>query len=626
MLLPKTSIPRWIIIVMDLFLSLLSLFFAYLIRFDLKADTALFQQEWEILSKSIGFYFLVKFVVFYLFKIHKGLIRHTSTADFRRLFFAILTTSIVYFVGGLVRLYFMDGFFLFPMSVLLIEFLASIMALVGARFFIKLMYLESIKIKNSDERILIYGAGISGLITKRTIEKDQRISYQIIGFVDDNKKMSGSRLEGLAIFHSSKLETLIKDEGVTQLIIAIQDPSEENKKRIIDVCLNNNVTVQQVPNPKSWINGEFSTKQISKIKIEDLLGRKPIVLDEQKISSELNNKTILVTGAAGSIGSGMVLQIAKYQPLKVVLLDQAESPMYDIQNQLLTQFPDLIFEVVIGDIRNYERMERVFEYYRPEYVFHAAAYKHVPLMETYNVSEALINNIIGTYHLAQIAKAFKVNKFILVSTDKAVNPTSVMGASKYLAEVICRGLQLRSKTDFVITRFGNVLGSSGSVIPKFREQIAAGGPVTLTHPEMTRYFMSIPEAAQLVMQASLMGKSGQIYVLDMGESVKIVDLASDMIKLSGFERDDIKIKFTGLRPGEKLYEELLGDNETFMPTTHPKLKIASSEHISEKTVKDLIKWVLSTTSKTETQIKKELKRWVKGYSVRDDKRASSIKA
>jgi FlaA1/EpsC-like NDP-sugar epimerase len=240
-------------------------------------------------------------------------------------------------------------------------------------------------------------------------------------------------------------------------------------------------------------------------------------------------------------------------------------------------------------------------------------------MENHNVSEAIINNAIGTYHLWKIAKDFKVNKFILVSTDKAVNPTNVMGASKHLAEIICRGLQLRSKTDFVITRFGNVLGSSGSVIPKFRDQIAAGGPVTVTHPEMTRFFMSIPEAAQLVMQASLMGKRGQIFVLNMGESVKIINLAKDMIKLSGFDEDDIKIKFTGLRPGEKLYEELLNDGEVIMPTTHPKLKIACSENISEKTLKDLIKWVLSTTSKTEVQIKKELKLWVKGYSVKDKK-------
>ena len=307
----------------------------------------------------------------------------------------------------------------------------------------------------------------------------------------------------------------------------------------------------------------------------------------------------------------------------LVCLDISEIALYKIEQEFLNlKFQNNIY--VVADVKNKERLTEVFSQFKPKIVFHAAAYKHVPLMETYNVSEALINNAIGTYHLGQIAKDFKVNKFILVSTDKAVNPTNVMGASKHLAEVICRGLQLRSKTDFVITRFGNVLGSSGSVIPKFREQIAAGGPLTVTHPEMTRYFMSIPEAAQLVMQASLMGKSGQIYVLDMGKSVKIVDLAKDMIKLSGFNENNIKIKFTGLRPGEKLYEELLSDNETIMPTTHPKLKIASSENISEKTVKDLIKWVLGTTTKTEVQIKKELNRWVKGYSVKD-KRTGSTK-
>jgi FlaA1/EpsC-like NDP-sugar epimerase len=376
----KANTPRWVIILMDLFLSFIALAFAYLIRFDLKADKALIEKEWAILSKSILLYFGVKLVVFYFFKIHKGLVRYTSTEDIRRIFIAVSTSSVLYFIFGIIRYNYFDGSYLFPTSVLIMEFLACFFLMVGSRFIVKLLYLESIKSTEDVEQILIYGAGISGLITKRTIEKDTRLNYKIIGFIDDNKKMDGTRLEGIGIFHSSKLESLIKEEGVTTVIIAIQKPNENNRKAIVEICLALNVKIQKVPSAKSWINGEFSTKQIAKINIEDLLGRKPIVLDEQKIAAELNNKTILVTGAAGSIGSGMVRQIANYHPKKVILLDQAESPMYDFQHELLSSGLDLNFEVVIGDIRSFERMDRLFECFKPDYVFHAAAYKHVPLM------------------------------------------------------------------------------------------------------------------------------------------------------------------------------------------------------------------------------------------------------
>ncbi len=346
--------------------------------------------------------------------------------------------------------------------------------------------------------------------------------------------------------------------------------------------------------------------------------RDKVDLDNAGLKNLIQNKTIVISGAGGSIGSELCRQIISFNPKRLICLDISEIALYKIEQEFVNlNFSRGIY--LVADIKNRDRLNEVFHQFKPEIIFHAAAYKHVPLMETHNVSEAIINNAIGTYHLAQIAKEFKVKKFILISTDKAVNPTNVMGASKHLAEIICRGLQLKSSTDFVITRFGNVLGSSGSVIPKFREQIASGGPLTVTHPKITRYFMSIPEAAQLVIQASLMGKGGQIYVLDMGEPIKIVDLAKDMIKLSGFDEDDIKIKFTGLRPGEKLYEELLSDTEVILPTNHPKLKIAAPENVTEKLVKDLIKWVLSTTTKPEVQIKKELKHWVKGYSVHNIK-------
>ncbi len=567
----QANTPRWVIILMDLALSLFALVFAYLIRFDLKADRGLIENEWAVLSKSIGVYFIVKLLVFYFFNIHKGLVRHTSTEDIRRIFLAVVTCSIIFLGLGFLRFYFLDKAYLFPLSVLIVESLVCFVLMLGSRFSIKLLYLESIKSSSEEERVLIYGAGISGLITKRTIEKDIRLTYKIVGFIDDNKKMSGTRLEGVTIFSTSDLERIIKEEGVNTVIIAIQQPDEENRKRVVEICLENQVKVQKVPSPKSWINGEFSAKQIAKVRIEDLLGRKPIVLDEKKISTELTGKTILVTGAAGSIGSGLVRQIANYEPEKIILLDQAESPLYDFQQELLSSFNHLKFEVVIGDIRSYERMERLYDYARPQYVFHAAAYKHVPLMES-NPSEAVLTNVKGTRNLVDLSIKYNVSKFVMVSTDKAVNPTNVMGASKRIAEIYAQAANEQGVTRFVTTRFGNVLGSNGSVIPLFQKQIENGGPVTVTDERVTRFFMTIPEACQLVLEAGTMGEGGEIFVFDMGESVKIIDLARKMIQLSGLEvGKDIEIRVTGLRPGEKLYEELLAEEENTIPTHHPKI-------------------------------------------------------
>ena len=571
MFLLKLRTPRWVIVVIDLFLSLAALMFAYLIRFDLKADASLIRKEWEILSKSLLLFLLVKFFVLYLFKIHRGLVRYTSTEDLRRIFFALFLSSILFLVLGYIRFQAFDGYFLFPTSVLLIEFLTSLVFLVGMRFTIKLMYLESAKTKGKSERVLIYGAGVSGLITKRTIENDARILYNIIGFIDDNVKMNKSRLQGSDIFHTSRLEEIILKKGVTQVILAIQNPDLTNQKKVVELCLKHNVFVNKVPNPKSWVNGEFSAKQITKINIEDLLGRKPIVLNVDKISSELKGKIILVSGAAGSIGSGMVKQIATYAPKLVIVLDQAESACYDLQNDLNYQFPDFKYEVVIGDIRNLERMERLFSYFKPEYVFHAAAYKHVPLMES-NPSEAIFTNVKGTKNLVDLSMKFGVEKFVMISTDKAVNPTNVMGASKRIAEIYAQAANENSNTKFITTRFGNVLGSNGSVIPLFQKQIEMGGPITLTDERITRFFMTIPEACQLVLEAGSMGEGGEIFVFDMGESVKIIDLATKMIQLSGLEvGKDIEIKITGLRPGEKLYEELLAAEENTLPTHHSQI-------------------------------------------------------
>lgn len=571
MQLPSTSTPRWIIILTDLLISFVSLVLAFLIRFDVYTSEEKLNMELNIIMYSIPVFFLVKGLVFYLFQIHKGLVRHTSSHDVRRITLAAAVCTFLFFALGMLRYFFIDDYFLFPTSVLITEFLIGTFLMIGARFIVKLYYLESIKQNEKKKRVLIYGAGVSGLITKRTIEKDVKIGYDIIGFIDDNKKLKGNRLEGKTIMHSSKLESLIDSEGVNEVIIAIQFANKENKKRIIELCLEKGVNVVSVPSHKSWINGEFSAKQIQKVRIEDLLGRKEIQLDENKIREELHGKVILITGAAGSIGSGLVRILAKYEPKKLFLLDQAESPLYDLQNELKQNFDFFDFEIIIGDIRNTKRINKVFEMCKPNFVFHAAAYKHVPLMED-NPSEAILTNIKGTKNLVDAAADFGVEKFVMISTDKAVNPTNVMGASKRIAEIYAQIKNENTTTQFITTRFGNVLGSNGSVIPLFRRQIEQGGPITVTDERITRFFMTIPEACQLVLEAGSMGQGGEIFVFDMGESVKIIDLAKKMIKLSGLELGkDIEIKISGLRPGEKLYEELLASEENTIETHHPQI-------------------------------------------------------
>jgi FlaA1/EpsC-like NDP-sugar epimerase len=384
----------------------------------------------------------------------------------------------------------------------------------------------------------------------------------------------GKSLEGLKIFHSDSLEQVIQSNNVERLIMAIKNPDKANKRKVIDICLANDVEILNVPSPTEWINGEFTTGQIKPVRIEDLLGRDSIKLGTDKLRSEFDDKVILVTGAAGSIGSEIVRQLVEYNPQKVIMLDQAESPLYNLEMELKEKRLLHLTESVIGDIRNYERLENVFNTLKPHIVFHAAAYKHVPLMED-NPSEAILTNVQGSKNLVDLAIDHEAEKFVMISTDKAVNPTNVMGCSKRIAEIYAQSAGRVSNTKFITTRFGNVLGSNGSVIPLFKKQIEAGGPLTVTHKDITRFFMTIPEAVALVLEAEAMGEGSEIFVFDMGESVKIYDLAVKMIKLSGLELDkDIEIKITGLRPGEKLYEELLTNEENTLPTHHPQIMIA----------------------------------------------------
>jgi len=563
---------------LDVLIHLFVLFFAYLIRFDLKADFSLIQTEWAILSKSLWFFILVKIVVFGVFQIHQGLVRYSSTDDFKRILFAEAISSILFIIGGLIRFYFLDHYYLFPNSVLIMEFIFSTAFVISARLVVKLLYLEYIKEKGTEEPLVIFGAGVSGLLTKRIIEKDTASLQNVIGFIDDNPNLKSKRIEGSKVYQLQELELLKQKFNLRTLIIAVQDLPSERLQQIAESAFELGIQIQRVPEAKSWTNGSFQIKQFTKININDLLGREVIELNNPKVAELISERVVLVTGAAGSIGSGLAKSIAPLNPSKLILLDQAETPLFELEQQIKAKFPAVITEYVIGDICDTHRIRKVFESFKPHVVFHAAAYKHVPLMED-NPAEAIRNNIGGTLLIAKLAAEFDVKKFVMISTDKAVNPTNVMGASKRIAEMAVDFLNENQQTAYITTRFGNVLGSNGSVIPTFEKQIAAGGPITVTDERITRFFMTIPEACQLVLEAAAMGNGGEIFVFEMGQAVKIIDLAKKMILLSGKQPyKDIDIQITGLRPGEKLYEELLiGDNPK--PTSHPRIMKANEDFI-----------------------------------------------
>jgi len=487
----------------------------------------------------------------------------------------LLAGSLVFCVSNLIS-YQYNHTYLVPFSIIAIEYLLTVFIMIAGRLLIKVAYMELKNPSNEKTGVIIYGAGEAGLITKRTFDRDKGIRYKVVAFVDDDKAKSGKKIEGVRIYHTSKLEQLLESLEIKHLVISIQNIAAIRKQEIVDSCLKYNTRVLNVPPVRSWINGELSFKQIRKLNIEDLLGREPIKLDMAKIKSDITGKVILVTGAAGSIGSELVRQIISYKPRLLVMVDMAESPLYELElevrEHLISKHCHL--ETVIGDIRNKERMRNVFKSFHPDIIFHAAAYKHVPVMEL-NPSESILNNVLGSKNLADLAVEFKVKKFVMISTDKAVNPTNIMGATKRIAEIYIQSLNKSTNTLFITTRFGNVLGSNGSVIPRFKRQLEKGEPLTVTHPDITRYFMTISEACQLVLEASAMGKGGEIFIFDMGQSVKIAELAKKMILLSGLELGkDIQIIYTGLRPGEKLYEELLANEENTMPTHHSKIMIA----------------------------------------------------
>ncbi|MCK5080358.1 MAG: polysaccharide biosynthesis protein [Bacteroidales bacterium] len=460
------------------------------------------------------------------------------------------------------------------------------------RLTVKTVYAEANNIFKDVKHIVIYGINENAITTKSVLTRDTEISYKVEAFIDPSGSVRKKQLDAIKFYNENELPNIFKRNNISELIITDKSISPSRKQEIIDVCLEYDVKVLTLPEVHDWINGELSYRQIRKINIEDLLERPPINLNAKQIKKDILNKTILVTGAAGSIGREIVLQLTEYHPKNIIIFDQAESPLYDLELELKEKLNFHNFDIVIGDVTNIVRINKLFHSFNPGIVYHAAAYKHVPMMEA-NPSEAVRTNVFGTSLLANLAVRFKVEKFIMISTDKAVKPTSVMGASKRIAEMYTQAMNSKNGTRFITTRFGNVLGSNGSVIPLFRDQISKGGPVTVTHPEITRYFMTIPEACQLVLEAGAMGKGGEIFIFDMGQSIKIVDLAKKMIMLSGLTLgSDIQIKYTGLRPGEKLYEELLNDEENTLPTHHPQIMIARERGFDLETlsvkVKELI--------------------------------------
>jgi FlaA1/EpsC-like NDP-sugar epimerase len=569
-------ISRYLVLAIDIFIVIISLFLAYIIRFNFDLSDL---ETWKLpvfLPIVVG----ISVISFLVTRSYVGIIRHTSTDDLIRIFKAVLITAVVLIIqNGLI----LSGNWpiekVLPLSIIIIHSLAVLFLMIFSRLLSKLVWINLVKGRSKTTRVLIYGAGKAGILTKNALINDLEQDYHVVCFVDDNPGKIGKSLEGIPVVGPEVMTPqYMVQKKIKEVILAIHNIDPVKKRQIADACLQFNVTIKNIPPVDSWIHGELQARQIRNVSIEDLLQREPIILANSKVSDENKGKVILVTGAAGSIGSELARQLMHLRPAKMILLDQAETPLHDLALMFRNTFTDFqdVAHTVIADVSDARRMEWVFEKYRPQLVYHAAAYKHVPMMEE-NPFEAIRVNVLGTQCLADLARRYKAEKFIMVSTDKAVNASNVMGATKRVAEIYAQslGTQNPDGTRFITTRFGNVLGSSGSVIPLFRQQIQEGGPVTVTHPDITRFFMTIPEACQLVLEAGTMGKGGEIYMFDMGNPVRIVDLARNMIRLSGLQPEtDIEIVYSGLRPGEKLYEELLNSDENTIQTHHPRIMIA----------------------------------------------------
>lgn len=575
---------KWLVLAIDLATIAFAFVLSYLIRFNLTLD---FQVE--NLLVQLPLMLITSLISFLIVGSYKGVVRHTGVRDVYNIFNAVCLSSIlVIFIVLANRIFGVLNLFTIPLSIIIINSLLTFIGLTASRFVFKSIYSTMNQGSKAFKKVLIYGAGDSGVLTHGAITNHSQSDYKVVGYIDRDVKKIGKNINGVPVFARKTItKDFIEKNSISEIIFSIQNIDSLKLRKTVEGLMDLPVVVKIVPPIENWINGELKVSQIKQVQIEDLLDRAPIKIKNSKIEMEIMNKSIMVTGGAGSIGSEIVRQICNYPYKSLIIIDSAESALYDLQQEL-KQNGCHNFIPIVSDIRDKNRMNALFAEHKPNMVFHAAAYKHVPLME-YNSYEAIKINVAGTKTIADLSLIHGVEKFVFVSTDKAVNPTNVMGASKRIAEMYIGCMQKEEKTKFITTRFGNVLGSNGSVIPLFRKQIEMGGPLTLTHKDITRYFMTIPEASQLVLEAGAMGEGGEIFIFDMGESVKIYDLAKNMIKLSGLRYpEDIDIKITGLRPGEKLYEELLANGENTLPTYHQKIKISKVRELDYAKVRSKI--------------------------------------
>ena len=584
-------LPRWVILTIDM----LIVCFSACITYAMLQGMGLNSIHKEYIFFIISTFLFINLFFFWLFRTYSGIIRHSSYIDAVKIFIALFITLLV-----LIAINFMNQIInkekLFMNASLFINFIFSFSGLFIYRIIVKQtfeVYFSESKAENL-VRALIYGSDANAISVANALKTEKPTRFRIVGFVDKEKQNSSKRVLDLPILNlNKKITVLLRSLNAEALILAEKSLTKEEKIVIVDECLEFNYKVYTLPLISDWEDKNEISKKVKNFQIEDLLERKPIVLDSKLISSQITGKTVLITGAAGSIGSEIARQVLTFNPRKVIILDQAETPLHHLNLEMKQMVTKTKIRTVISDIRNKSAIKEVFQKYSPNVVFHAAAYKHVPLMEE-NPAQAIFVNVQGTKNLADLSCEFDIESFVMVSTDKAVNPSNVMGASKRIAEKYVQSLQIKSKsqnynTKFITTRFGNVLGSNGSVVPLFTQQIANGGPITITHPEIIRYFMTIPEACQLVLEAGAMGKGGEIFIFDMGKPVKIIDLAKKMIRLAGFVPDkEIKIEIVGLRPGEKLYEELLNDNSKTLPTHHDKITIAQEEMENYENISEMI--------------------------------------
>ncbi|MGP1623457.1 polysaccharide biosynthesis protein [Bacteroides heparinolyticus] len=588
-------LPIWTILLIDVFIIILSSILAYILRYDLRS---IFLESSNI-DKAIFGAVIVNLIFFRVFRTYSNVLRFSSFVDIMRIFVSLTVSYAILMAINVLG----DSFFntkLVPFSVVFMSYIISFAMMASSRVIVKTIF----DMLNFDGRhsanVFIYGAKEAGVNIAKSLRVNLRNHYRLRGFIADEPELINKVMMGVKVYPND--DTLIDnllDRNVQVVIISPAKMEELQKSDMADNILAHNIKLMTAPPLSDWSGQVLNRTQLKEIQIEDLLQRNPIEIDIHKVASQLEGKRVLITGAAGSIGSEIMRQVASFNPYKLILVDQAETPLHNIRLELQDRWRDIDAETIIADISNVTRMEAIFKEYKPQYIFHAAAYKHVPMMED-NVSESIQINVYGTRTLADLAVKYGTEKFVMISTDKAVNPTNVMGCSKRICEIYVQSLAKKlqkegreNATQFITTRFGNVLGSNGSVIPRFRDQIQRGGPVTVTHPEIIRYFMTIPEACRLVLEAGSMGNGGEIYIFDMGKPVKIVDLAKRMISLSG--RTDVKIEFTGLRHGEKLYEELLNVKELTKPTYHEKIMIATVREYDYEEVKERIRKLIDVS-------------------------------